>query len=418
MTRLIPLNSTTVKPLTNQIDPLLVVRGLACLVVILFHCAVPRSLIVYKDYNFTWLLLGDGIVAVWVFFCLSGYLMGKAFYTQRYIPTVNGIIQFFINRALRIFPLYYFAVLVQSIFVYPEVLRPGNWAEILRIMTFTYTFPVPFFDASTYHFNGAFWTISTEVQFYLMVPFIYTALQPILTNRFRVIITLLAVIAFTTFVRIFGLLTWPSHTALLMNIDVFICGFLINAFFQIQSDPDNNNQGDFSKSFKINWKWMAIAFMIILYLVTAYHGYHEEVWNYTPRPNTLMGKSFFRTIAAYFIWPVLTGLITAFFIYCFESDGGYKNSHRNQKLSLQACLDNPGRILEIFGVLSYGIYLWHMAIIQQIEPIIQGEHNLETYSNKLLATLVLSILFSTVTYYLVEMPAGRLKKYSRQERKR
>ena len=133
MTRLISVNSTTVSSTTssttNHVDSLLVLRGLACLVVVLFHCTVPRALIVYKDYNFTWLLLGDGIVAVWVFFALSGYLMGKAFYTQRYTATVKGITQFFINRALRIFPLYYFAILVQSIFVYPQVLKPGNWDE-------------------------------------------------------------------------------------------------------------------------------------------------------------------------------------------------------------------------------------------------------------------------------------------------
>ena len=415
MTRLISVNSTTVSSTTssttNHVDSLLVLRGLACLVVVLFHCTVPRALIVYKDYNFTWLLLGDGIVAVWVFFALSGYLMGKAFYTQRYTATVKGITQFFINRALRIFPLYYFAILVQSIFVYPQVLKPGNWDELFRLCTFTYTLPIPLFDVSTYHFNGAFWTLSTEVQFYLIVPFIYTALHPFLINHFRVLITFLAIIIFTTLIRMFGLLTWPAHTALLMNIDVFLCGFLINAVFRIQQNKDMQNNGNLSlsKPLKINYKWIAVCLMIGLYLVTAYHGYHEEVWNYIPRPNTLMDKSLFRTVASYYVWPVLTGLVTAFFIYIFESGGRYNNSYKNQKLSFQACIEKPGRILEIIGILSYGIYLWHMAIIQQILPIVQGENNLETFSNKLLVTVFLSILFSAVTYYLVELPATGLK---------
>jgi peptidoglycan/LPS O-acetylase OafA/YrhL len=412
MTRLITVNPTTVQSTINQVDPLLVLRGLACLVVVLFHCTVPRSLIVYKNYNFTWLFLGDGIVAVWVFFALSGYLMGKAFYTQRYIPTIKGLTQFFINRALRILPLYYFAVLVQAIFVYPEVLKPGNWEELFRICTFTYTLPIPLFDIGTYHFNGAFWTLSTEVQFYLIVPFIYTILQPILINRFRVLFAFFAIISFTTIVRIFAVLTWPAHTALLMNLDVFLCGFLVNALFQIKSQrqPQKNSNLSTSKTLKINGKWIAVLLMIILYLVTAYHGYHEEVWNYVPRPNTLMDKSLFRTVAAYYLWPVLTGLITAIFIYIFERDGGYNNTAQNQKLSVQACIEKPGRILEIIGILSYGMYLWHMAIIQQISPIVQGEFGLETFSNKLLTTIILSIVFSAVTYYLVEIPAARFKK--------
>ncbi|MGB3535416.1 MAG: acyltransferase [Microcoleaceae cyanobacterium] len=414
MTRLIALNSTTIKRTTNQADPLLILRGLACLVVVLFHCTVPRALIVYEDYNFTWLLLGDGIVAVWVFFALSGYLMGKAFYTQRYTPTVKGVTQFFINRALRIFPLYYFVILFQSVFVYPEVLKPENWDELLRLCTFTYTWPIPLFDVSTYHFNGAFWTLSTEVQFYLIVPFIYSALKPFLINRFRVFFAFFAIILFTTIIRIFGILTWPAHTALLMNLDVFLCGFLVNAFFQIKQSQENQtlNQSLPAKVSKINWKWIAIVLMLSLYLVTAYHGYHEEVWNYVPRPNTLMDKSLFRTITSYYIWPVLTGIMTALFIYIFESNGQYNNSHYNQKLSLQACIEKPGRILEIIGILSYGIYLWHMAVIQQILPIVQGENNLETFSNKLIATVILSIIISAVTYYLVEIPAARLKKVS------
>lgn len=414
MTRLIAPNSTPVKTIKNQIDPLLVLRGFACLVVVLFHCSVPRALIVYKEYNFTWLFLGDGIVAVWVFFALSGYLMGKVFYTRRYTPTIEGITQFFLNRAWRILPLYYFAILVQSVFVYPEVLKPENWEELLRLVTFTYTLPVPLFNPYNYHFNGAFWAVSTEVHFYLIVPFIYTAISPFLTDKFRIFITFTALVAFGILIRFFGLLTYPDHTSLLMNLDVFMCGFLINAIFQLRSNKLAQNNGLVSslKLPKINWKWIAIALMIVLYFVTAYHGYHAEMWNYAPRPNTLMNKSLFRTVAAYYIWPVLTGLMTAFFIYIFESGGRYHNSHQSQRLSLQACLDNPRRILEIIGILSYGIYLWHGAIIKQISPIVRSENNLEMFSNKLFTTFVLSVLLSAVTYYLVERPAIRLKKSS------
>jgi len=414
MTHLISSNDTSITTKKNQVDPLIVLRGLACLVVVLFHCSVPRSLIVYKEYNFSWLFLGDGIVAVWVFFALSGYLMGKVFYTRRYTPTVKGITQFFINRALRILPLYYFAILVQSILVYPEVLKPENWEELLRLVTFTYTLPIPIFNPYNYHFNGAFWAVSTEVHFYLIVPFIYSALSPFLIDKFRVFITLAVMVAFCTLIRFFGLLTHPDHTSLLMNLDVFICGFLINAIFQIQNNKLVQNNGFLSslKYPKINGKWIAIALMVALYFVTAYHGYHAEMWNDFPRPNTLMNKSLFRTVAAYYIWPVLAGLTTAFFIYIFESGGRYHNSHQSQKLSLQACLDNPRRILEIIGVLSYGIYLWHGAIIKQILPIVQSENNLEMFSNKLFTTFVLSLLFSAVTYYLVELPAIRFKKSS------
>jgi peptidoglycan/LPS O-acetylase OafA/YrhL len=64
----------------NQLDPFLALRGLACLVVVFYHVAPPRNFIGYQNYDFSWILFGHGYAAVLVFFCLSGYLMGKVFY--------------------------------------------------------------------------------------------------------------------------------------------------------------------------------------------------------------------------------------------------------------------------------------------------------------------------------------------------
>jgi peptidoglycan/LPS O-acetylase OafA/YrhL len=56
-------------------------------------------------------------------------------------------------------------------YVYPEVLKPGNWAVLLHLFTFTYN-PRPI-QVPPIPFNVVFWSISTEFQFYLIVPFIY-----------------------------------------------------------------------------------------------------------------------------------------------------------------------------------------------------------------------------------------------------
>ncbi|PLZ82363.1 acyltransferase, partial [Fischerella muscicola CCMEE 5323] len=175
----------------NRLDVLLALRGFACLMVVIIHCAPPRNALIYQHYDFSWLIFSHGAVAVWIFFCLSGYLMGKAFYTERYLSDVTGVIHFWRNRAIRILPLYYFAVLILSIFVYPDVLKFDNWGYLLRVCTFTYN---PYIASSPVAFNDVFWSLSTEVQFYILVPFIYNLSKSLVFKQKHVIATAILII--------------------------------------------------------------------------------------------------------------------------------------------------------------------------------------------------------------------------------
>lgn len=75
----------------NRLDALLALRAFACLMVVMTHCNPPRNAIFYKGYDLSWLTFSPGGVGVWIFFSLSGYLMGKAFYTERYTADVPGL---------------------------------------------------------------------------------------------------------------------------------------------------------------------------------------------------------------------------------------------------------------------------------------------------------------------------------------
>jgi len=409
------INST--QKIVNKVDALLALRGLACLAVVMFHCIIPRKILIYQNYDFTWLFVSDGIIAVWIFFCLSGYLMGKAFYTQRYTIDISGVKQFILNRALRICPLYYFSILILGIFVYPSVLRMENWGDLSRICLFLTAFPIPLF-ANLNWFNPVLWSLSTEVQFYLLVPFIYSIFKPRLVTKRQVIITTILLIMIVFLLRCAAFVTHPLHTALVLNLDVFLCGFFVNAWFDIKT----KNQKIFSVSTPPQnpkkLKIIEIIILIIFYLVTAHHGYHNEMWNYPPPRPGMLGATFFRTALGYYVWPVLTAIITSFFIYAFECEEMHNNDGiKNQKLSVKACRDNPGRLLEIMGVLSYGVYLWHLPIMDKVMQILSIKNPLDIsfqlYWQKLLITLLFSIILSTVTYYLVELPATQYKKYRR-----
>ncbi|HEY9901721.1 MAG TPA: acyltransferase [Candidatus Sericytochromatia bacterium] len=399
----------------NRLDALLVLRGFACFMVVINHCAVPRGSIIYKTYDFTWILSSSGEVAVWIFFVLSGYLMGKAFYSERYTINTSGLLNFFRNRSLRIFPLYYFSTLILALFVTPEILKIENWGYLIRTLTFTYNYSMPG------AVNGVVWSLAIEVQFYICVPFIYTFLKSCLFNRRQVILAFIYVtfVAFLLRLAVWIIFYTQLHddelylvkywySPLVMNFDIFLYGFLVNAWLKYK----NKNSHKLviaapEKAFRFprfSPKNIAVSLVLLLYLFTAYHYYFQELRG-LPRPITGV-----RTSTTFFILQPLTALVTSFFIFAFESSN-YQDFHKNEKLSFTAILKNPIRLLEIFGNLSYGVYIWHMPIMVKIIPIFTSTIPIEAFYQKLTATLLLSTLLSVVTYYLVELPATRWKIY-------
>ncbi len=393
----------------NRLDVLLALRGFACLMVVIIHCAPPRNALIYQNYDLSWLIFSHGAVAVWIFFCLSGYLMGKAFYTERYSSDVTGVINFWRNRILRILPLYYFAVLILSIFVYPDVLKFENWGYLLRVCTFTYH---PYIASQPIAFNDVFWSLSTEVQFYIFVPFIYNLSKSLIFKKKQIIAATILIVLIAFLIKTLSWLSFSHqinqqmgyafkywYTPIFNNIDIFLCGFLVNVFIKYHKPSSSG----INKILFINKKYIAIILMILLYLLTSHHLYHQELWALPNRP------AGWRTITTIFIFQPLTAIITSLFIFAFESDN-YHIYTKKEKLSFAAILKNPLRILEVLGNLSYGVYIWHLPILLRIYSIFSSEIPIEAFYNRLVATLILSVILATVTYYLVELPAAKFKK--------
>ncbi|MDF5731457.1 MAG: acyltransferase [Rhizonema sp. PD38] len=400
-------------PTKNHLDALLTLRGLACLMVVNIHCNPPRNALFYQSYNLSWLTFSHGPVAVWIFFVLSGYLMGKVFYTERYTADVQGVLNFWRNRAIRILPLYYFAVFILCLFVYTEVFKIEYWGYLIRVCTFTYHSQMV---SQQIAFDYALWSLSTEIQFYILIPFIYNFFRHRLMNQKHILLAAVCVIGVTF---VFKLIAWISfrnqiseqmeyafkywYAPLSNSLELFLCGFLINPWLKYQ----HLNRLKISNNFrwlKSSEKIISVILLLILYFFTAYHLYHQELWGLIGRP------SGWRTSTTIFILQPLTAIITSFFIFAFESED-YYGFTSNEKLSFSAILRNPFRILEILGNLSYGIYIWHMPIISKITPVFPSDIPIEAFYNRLTATTILSTALAVMTYYLVEIPAARWKIY-------
>jgi peptidoglycan/LPS O-acetylase OafA/YrhL len=131
-----------------------------------------------------------GIVAVAAFFFISGFLMPLVYETRYQTARFHiGCMKFFLNRFLRIFPIYWISCLVVigttmvSVSLHSQegrVLPPEFSEAITYIQNFLL---IGLNQASLwggyFRFNNPAWTLDVELQYYLLVPFICLAV-----NRF------------------------------------------------------------------------------------------------------------------------------------------------------------------------------------------------------------------------------------------
>ncbi len=126
-----------------------------------------------------------GYFGVDLFFVISGFLITLILLkTKGSFKAAYG--KFLARRSLRIFPLYYFALLILVLIGHPVVLK-----EIGYLLTYTFNYKYPMIQEANP--VGHFWSLGVEEQYYLFWPFIVLGFK----NRLKVLISIvLLMIAF------------------------------------------------------------------------------------------------------------------------------------------------------------------------------------------------------------------------------
>jgi peptidoglycan/LPS O-acetylase OafA/YrhL len=132
------------------------VRGFAVLLVMYHHWYGPPDLPL-------------GPIGVWIFFVISGFLITRILLAARAdAPHDNGraLRRFYVRRVLRIFPLYYFVLLLGLVF--SPTLR-GDWPWYV---TYLQNFMMVADTTDRDVFGAHLWTLAVEEQFYVVWPLI------------------------------------------------------------------------------------------------------------------------------------------------------------------------------------------------------------------------------------------------------
>lgn len=169
---------------TDHIAPLDGLRGLAVLLVMVYHFAdlVSHSGINASGFEKGVLrLCGAGWVGVDLFFVLSGYLITGILTDTR--GHQSFFLAFYMRRSLRIFPLYY-GILLALLVILPLAWTPSSPAyRFLQENQWCYwsylTNAVIAANGTFTGFTGGFfWSLAVEEQFYLFWPLLVYCLTP------------------------------------------------------------------------------------------------------------------------------------------------------------------------------------------------------------------------------------------------
>lgn len=184
------------------VDLTLILRGIAASGVVWWHVK-GHSVEGWSFINI------PGRAWVWVFFTLSGYVIAHGFVSGRYRFNRQDLTQFYINRLLRLMPIFWTVSLAALLVMfYKGQPSPIDWRDIpAQLMGFQWS--------HKYVLSGVFWTLGIELQFYLVAPVLIFAIMALTEkNRYLVLPSIL--------VLYLALTAWPAA------IYVFLGGSIDN----------------------------------------------------------------------------------------------------------------------------------------------------------------------------------------------
>jgi peptidoglycan/LPS O-acetylase OafA/YrhL len=383
----VPLR-TGVKPRGSRHDTdwLLLIRGLACGLVFIMHIGIIfKHDFSYSHSRWAWILESPAWLGIILFFTLSGYLMGKGFYTGKYDLSRSGVTLYLRNRFLRIFPLMF----VVGLFVVGLLATLGRSSEQhltpqagVRVLLFGFN------GQGGIEAIGAFWSLSTEWQYYLLVPAAFaialaaSCLFPPAPRVLLPVATLLVLgggfmIRQHLWTHHGGAESWAKYIfpSLFGNIDVFLLGFLTNWWMP--------RLARLARVIAAVWPLLLVG----IYLAYSFVSYEAFSFVYTGAP--IVNEQWFRIHAVVMPGAVALALITVLV--------GCELWNRKARLR-RAPRRRTAFLLFWVGELTYPIYLMHVAILLGV----QSELPRLSYTAKCGIATILVILIAWVLHMTVE----------------
>lgn len=383
-------SKASARPTLRHIPALDGVRGVAILMVLFghfyqntwFNGSLPKVAMV------TGRVAGAGGWGVELFFVLSGFLITGILLDTR--ESAGALRKFYTRRILRIFPLYY-GTLAVIFFVLPHFVTfdaPAKKIVEHQGWLWTYLINHPWaewiWDESNLFLLGHFWSLCVEEHFYIFWPLLVFAL-----SRRSLFAVCLAFVGIGIVTRTLPFVFSPDRIPWLLNWNTLqkIDGLSIGALVAVAlRDPELIRWLPTKRNLEIGLIATGSLFFAICMIPA----------RVSLPPVKVLGE----TIIVLFFALVLVKVLRA------EEGTPLKRFFTS-------------RILIIFGVYSYGIYIFHGILRPLFSKLFNALNLPEWYLSPLLNqalyygfSIALSLLFAVVSYHLFERRFLALKRFA------
>lgn len=157
----------------KEIPSLYGLRALSVLLVINHHLSVQHNWF-QSSFGLKWLtfeFIKDGQIGVTIFFVISGFLITTLLIQEERTNQEISLKKFYIRRSLRIFPAYYFLLLVYFLLQSVQYLHIPFDAWLTAL---TYT---KYLNWDSDWYTAHAWSLSIEEQFYIFWPIVFKYLR-------------------------------------------------------------------------------------------------------------------------------------------------------------------------------------------------------------------------------------------------
>jgi peptidoglycan/LPS O-acetylase OafA/YrhL len=349
-------------------------RALAVTVVIIAHWWLPLDINEANKNIVFWIhgLIPDGGFGVDLFFVLSGFLITSILLDavkNNDKPTLNIIVNFMVRRALRIFPIYYLSLIVLIYMGYPYIKDNLLWFAL-------YISNIQIFELRSFNAFSHTWSLAVEEQFYLVWPWFIVFIRKQYVKFVFFAAILIGILTSVYVMKIQQ--NWAGYVLTPVCMQAFGIGGLY-AYLTKTGDR------------AIFFKFIKLAFPLSVFL----HFY----WAFSPDSS----------VGYEFLFITINSIISIWLI----------DKVINNKLVWVKKYVLENRAFNKIGQISYGIYLYHFALEFVYKKLIQllfsthieTETFLLDWKNSYFIRLALLFIISLGSFYLIEKPILKLKKY-------
>lgn len=331
-----------------------VLRGISVLLVVLFHLEIGG--------------IESGFLGVDIFLVISGFLMAIL-----YDKNVK-VKDFFFKRARRLLPAYFITILATLVVAF-FITTPNEFNSVVEQSVFA-TFlasNIGFWNGNSYFYKAAFqpllhlWSLGLEIQFYLLVPFLFRAF-----SKRKVAFPICLLLSLVACFYMIGISTKTAFFMTPLRLWEFLIGYGVAKYLTKDGAVKNASSSSWLGGAALT-VILGIPFMKVDGVALNFISGHPGIFA--------------------LIVSLATGTVLAF---------GIPKVIEKSKL---------GTVLEIFGKYSYSVYLVHFPVI--VLYLYQPFSGTNLKPSSLAQTFVLlgiTLILSMLMYHFVENPARFGKK--------